>query len=148
MFNVPLGKYKNPTICDSINLRNVSIALRYSNVKIKASDYKQVLLENAKEGDFIYLDPPYNPESSTAYFTSYTNGGFHERDQKELADIFRKLDDRKCKILLSNSSTTLIKELYSDFAKYTKEVDGVRRSINSKGTGRGDHKELLIRNYS
>jgi DNA adenine methylase len=84
--------------------------------------------------------------SSTAYFTGYTNSGFGTQDQRELADTFRKLDDRKCKILLSNSSTPLIRDLYSGY--YIKEVDGVRRSINSKGTGRGDHKELLIRNYS
>jgi DNA adenine methylase len=143
-FNVPKGKYTNPLICDSSNLRNVCLALGYSNVEIKASDYKQVLLENTREGDFIYLDPPYNPESSTAYFTGYTNNGFSNKDQRELADIFRKLDDRKCKVLLSNSSTPLIKELYSDFAKYIKEIDGVRRSINSKGTGRGTIRNCLF----
>jgi DNA adenine methylase len=93
-FNVPLGRYKNPIICNSSNLRNVSIALRYSKATIKVSDYKKILLENAKEGDFIYLDPPYNPISSTAYFTRYTNSGFSDRDQKELADVFRELNDR------------------------------------------------------
>ena len=102
---VPLGKYKNPIICNSSNLRNVSLALRYSKATIKASDYKEVLLENAKEGDFIYLDPPYNPVSSTAYFTKYTNSGFNNRDQKELAYVFTKLNDRNCEVLLSNSST-------------------------------------------
>jgi DNA adenine methylase len=147
VFNVPLGKYKSPLICNSSNLRNVSLALRYSKATIKVSDYKKILLENAKEGDFIYLDPPYSPVSSTAYFTKYTNSGFHDRDQKELADVFRKLDDTKCKILLSNSSTPFVKEVYSDFAKYTKEVSAIR-SINCKGSKRGGHKELIIRNYS
>src|ERR1041385_5913343 len=64
-FNAPIGDYKNPTICDAGNLRNVSAALRYSNITIKAADYKDMVLKIAREGDFIYLDPPYNPVSST-----------------------------------------------------------------------------------
>ena len=146
-FNVPIGKYSNPLICDSINLRNVSVALRYSNVTIKANDYKQVLLENAMEGDFIYLDPPYNPESATSYFTGYTDNGFSNKDQKELADIFKKLDDRKCKVMLTNSSTPLVRELYTPFAKYTKEVES-KRAINCKAEKRQGHTDLIIRNYS
>jgi DNA adenine methylase len=70
LFNVPWGNYKNPSICDSSNLRNVSHVLHNCEVTIKAADYKEILLENAKEGDFIYLDPPYSPVSSTAYFTN------------------------------------------------------------------------------
>jgi DNA adenine methylase len=117
LFNVPFGKYDNPLICDSSNLRNVSIALHYcNNITIKVSDYKEMLLENAKEGDFIYLDPPYNPVSLTAYFTNSTCFGFDNKDQQELATVFRKLDDRKCKVLLSNSDTQFIRELYSNFA--------------------------------
>jgi DNA adenine methylase len=149
MFNVPLGDYKNPLICDSSNLRNVSLALRClrATITIQVTDYKKPLLENATEGDFIYLDPPYNPESKTANFVGYTVYGFYEKDQRELADIFRELDKRKCKVLLSNSSTALVQNLYNDFAKYTKQVDS-KRAINSKGTKRGNHKEMLIRNYS
>jgi DNA adenine methylase len=111
VFNVPCGDYKNPRICDSSNIRNVSIALRYCNVTIKVSNYKERLLENAKEGDFIYLDPPYSPESSTAYLTNYTSFGFDNQDQQELATVFRELDDRGCKVLLTNSNTPLIKNL-------------------------------------
>ena len=113
---------------------------------IKIGNYKKILLGKAKEGDFIYLDPPYNPTSSTAYFTKYTNTGFNYKDQKS-GPVFRKLDDRKCKILLSNSDTYFIKELYSDFAEYITEVDALR-AINSKGSKRAGHKELIIRNYS
>jgi DNA adenine methylase len=83
-FNVPWGKYKNPSICDSDNLRNASYLLRNCNVTIKAADYKDILLQNAKEGDFIYLDPPYSPVSSTAYFTSYTDNGFQIRNKRSL----------------------------------------------------------------
>src|SRR6476661_5619183 len=145
VFNVPWGKYKDPVICNSKNLRNVSLVLHLSKAAIKICNYKKILLGKAKEGDFIYLDPPYNPTSSTAYFTKYTNTGFNYKDQEELAAVFRKLDDRKCKILLSNSDTYFIKELYSDFAEYITEVDAVR-AINSKGSKRAGHKELIIRN--
>jgi DNA adenine methylase len=147
VFNVPIGRYKNPLICDSNNLRNASLSLRDSKVIIELSDYKQIVLENAKEGDFVYLDPPYNPASSTASFTSYTNSGFTNTDQKELRDVFIELTDRKCKVLLSNSDTKFIRELYSEFATYFKEVN-VLRSINCKGSKRIGHKELIISNYS
>jgi DNA adenine methylase len=101
-FNVPWGKYENPTICDSSNLRNVSVALSYSNVTIKANDYKEILLENAKEDDFIYLDPPYSPVSTTACFTNYTNNGFSNKEQKKLAEIYKQLDEIKCKVMITD----------------------------------------------
>jgi DNA adenine methylase len=145
IFNVPIGRYKNPVICDSDNLKKVSVALRYSKAQIQVSDYKVILLQKAEEDDFIYLDPPYNPTSSTASFTNYTNTGFNDNDQKELADIFKKLDDRKCKVLLSNSDTPLIRKLYCDFT--IQDVQALR-AINCKGSKRVGHKELLIRNYS
>jgi DNA adenine methylase len=72
---------------------------------------------------------------------------FNSQDQKELAEVFRKLDERNCKILLTNSDTNLVGELYSDYAKYTKEVDSIR-TINYKRSKRGGHTELIIRNYS
>ena len=146
IFNVPIGKYKNPLICDSSNLKKVSYAIRYSKAIIQVSDYKQILLDNTSEGDFIYLDPPYNPTSPTANFTDYTDYGFVNKDQEELANIFGKLSDRKCKVILSNSDTPFIREIYQDFSRYTKELDTLR-SINCKGSKRIGHKELLIRNY-
>ena len=147
IFNVPIGRYKNPLICDSNNLRNASLSLRDSKVIIELSDYKQIVLENAREGDFVYLDPPYNPASSTASFTSYTNSGFTDTDQKELRDVFTELMDRKCKVLLSNSDTKFIRELYSEFATCFKEVN-VLRSINCRGSKRIGHKELIISSYT
>jgi DNA adenine methylase len=118
-FNVPLGSYKNPTICDSDNLRKVSLSLRQYEAKINAGDYRDLLLNRVRKDDFIYLDPPYNPTSRTARFTGYTKGGFKYKDQVELANIFKKLDKRGCKILLSNSDTPFVRELYSDYANYT-----------------------------
>jgi DNA adenine methylase len=146
-FNAPKGDYKNPTICDAGNLRNVSAALRYSNITIKAADYKDMLLENTREGDFIYLDPPYSPESQTAYFTNYTNNGFSYNDQKELAEIFRQLHEKKCKVMLTNSNTPLVRELYADYANNTIEV-GSKRAINCKAAKREGHTDLIISNYS
>ncbi len=145
-FNVPLGSYKNPTICDSDNLRKVSVCLHQSEAKISACDYKDSLLE-ARKDDFIYLDPPYNPTSETASFTGYTKYGFTAKNQEELADTFKKLDKEGCKVLLSNSNTPFIRKLYSEYADSTIEID-VLRSINSNATKRSGHKELLIHNYS
>ena len=145
MFNVPWGKYKNPTICDSSNLRNVSHVLPNCEVTIKAVDYKETLLENAKEGDFIYLDPPYSPESPTSNFTKYTPKGFSNKAQEELAEIFRQLDEMKCKVMLTNSNTSFVRELYAPFV--ITEVDS-KRAINCKASKRDNHIDLVIRNYS
>ncbi len=143
MFNVPIGRYKNPLICDSKNLHNVSLALRYSKAHIVVSDYTDIL-EQAGHDDFVYLDPPYRPTSSTANFTGYTNEGFTDADQKQLLDTFKKLDRRGCKVLLSNSNTPFVRELYQEFS--IKEVSALR-AINCKGSKRTGHTELLIRNY-
>jgi DNA adenine methylase len=141
-FNVPPGKYQNPLICDNSNLENVSNAL--SRATIIASDYRDAT-ENAQKDDFVYFDPPYQPLNSTSYFTGYTTDGFDDRDQSELANVFRKLADRGCFVLLSNSDTPFIRKLYSDFS--VKELN-VQRAINCKGSKRAGHKELLISNYS
>jgi DNA adenine methylase len=143
-FNVPMGRYKNPLICDSDNLRNVSSVLKHSSTRIYVSDYQKVLTDKTEEGDFIYLDPPYSPVSRTANFTGYTNTGFSMADQYQLAEIFNKLDNRGCIILLSNSNTRIIRELYKDY--YLVEVEA-NRAINSKASKRVGHSELLIRNF-
>ncbi len=146
IFNVPMGRYKNPLICDVVNLRNISITLKNSNSHLQVADYQKILIENAAEGDFIYLDPPYSPVSPTANFTGYTNTGFNNDDQLQLAELFKKLDSRGCKILLSNSDTPLIRKLYREFSSRSKEIEA-NRAINSKASKRSGHRELLIRNY-
>ncbi len=140
-FNVPFGRYKNPLICDSENLRAVSIALK--NVKILCADFEKCL-EYAGKGDFIYFDPPYQPLSKTSNFTSYTKNAFSEEDQKRLCEVFKRLDKRGCKIMLSNSDTHFIRNLYK---KYRIEVVYAKRAINCKPSGRGAIKELVILNY-
>ena len=70
-----------------------------------------------KRRDFIYLDPPYNPVSSTAYFTKYTNNGFSYNEQKKLAETYRQLDEIKCNVILTNSNTPLVRELLCTFCQ-------------------------------
>jgi len=146
-FNVPIGRYKNPLICDPVNLRKMSIVLSQSASYLGVIDYKKILVEKADKDDFVYLDPPFHPISNTANFTSYTNSGFSFEDQKELATIFKELTRRGCKLLLSNSNTEEIRRLYSDFSHLT-ELALVNRSINAVGSKRVGHVELLIRNYT
>jgi DNA adenine methylase len=141
LFNVPYGRYKNPFVCDEKNLRAVSIALQ--GVDLRAGPFESVL-DNASAGDFVYFDPPYQPLSATSSFTSYSPESFGESQQRRLAEVFRSLDDRGCRILLSNSNTPLIRELY---ARYHVETVFARRAINSKGDRRGRISELLVRNY-
>lgn len=143
-FNVPIGRYSNPAVCDRDQLRRASIALNYSDAKIVACDYKHAL-KKAREGDFVYLDPPFNPLSETAHFVDYTKNGFGKEDQIELAQVFRELDNKGCKVLLSNSDTKLTRELYSGFDQSRVRV---LRAISCKGSRRTGYWELLIRNYA
>jgi DNA adenine methylase len=145
-FNVPIGTYKNPKICDENNLSDISNLLNKSNTKFQIGDYEDILLNNAKPNDFIYLDPPYNPIDQTSNFTSYTQGGFDTYQQKRLSNMFIFLDNKECKIILSNSDTELIRELYKDYIKNINEIESLR-SINSKPERRSGHKELIIKNF-
>lgn len=143
-FNVPFGRYTNPVICDEENLRKVSKALQ--NITIKNQDYKTIL-GKTKKGDFVYFDPPYYPVSKTASFTSYTAETFLEKEQIELRDTFMELHNRGCFVMLSNSDTRFINEIYSKIkgVKINKIVAG--RAINSNATKRGKISEVLVTNY-
>jgi len=144
-FNVPYGKYVNPLICNEENLMKVKNSLK--SVKILNQDYKKTL-KIAKNGDFIYLDPPYYPVNRTSNFTSYTSETFLEKEQEELRDTYLKLHKRGCFVMLSNSDTPFIKELYSDLDKNIK-INKVYagRAINSNGAKRGKVKEVVVVNY-
>ena len=143
-FNVPFAGNKNPLICDELNLRKISKALK--NVDIKKQDYKEVL-RKAKKGDFVYFDPPYYPVSKTSSFTSYTKETFLEKEQIELRDTFVKLTKIGCFIMLSNSDTFFINKIYSEIknTRITKVKAG--RAINSDATKRGKITEVLVTNY-
>lgn len=142
-FNVPFGKYKNPQIVNEIVLRAVHNFLTSNDITILNHDFEAVL-ENAKKGDFIYLDPPYDPVSDTSSFTGYSLDGFNRDDQIRLRNLFVELDKRGCKVLLSNSATEFVKDLYKD---YHIEIVSATRNINSKASGRGKIDEVLVRNY-
>ena len=138
-FNVPFGDYKNPTICDEPNLRACSEALRQTELNVE--DFSAVL-SRAREGDFVYFDPPYVPLSATSSFTSYTSDGFGMAEQTKLRNTARELKRRGVHVLLSNSNAGAVYELYSQGFKLAK-VDA-KRTVNCKPNGRGKVTELLI----
>lgn len=140
-FNVPMGSYQNPSIFDPENLRSVSRRLKGVDIRVRNFE---AYLRLAKSGDFFYFDPPYHPISPTSSFTSYTPGAFSEEDQRRLADVYRALDKRGCRLMLSNSDCEFIQELYGDFRL---ERVRARRAINANGNGRGEINELLVLNY-
>ena len=140
-FNVPMGDYRNPAICDERNLMAAAKALR--KAKLETRPFESVL-DYVSEGDFVYFDPPYDPVSKTASFTAYAQGGFGEDAQRQLAEVFAKLDKRGVKVLLSNSYTPLVRGLYEPFT-----IDKVyaTRRVNSRAHLRGKVSEALVRNY-
>jgi DNA adenine methylase len=144
-FNVPLGKYTNPNIVNEDNLRSVSNILQSSNVAIKCRDFESVL-RDAKKGDLVYFDPPYQPVSDTANFTSYTNKDFTYDDLSRLAELCVKLNSKGCNVLLSNSNSKEVEEMFSSKPWKVSKIQA-NRSINSNSKKRTGHFELLIKNY-
>lgn len=141
-FNVPMGRYDNPRIVDRHNLLAVSAALE--GVSIRHDDFEP-LVDSARKNDLVYLDPPYDPLSETSQFTGYTSGGFGRDEQRRLAKVFERLARRGATVLLSNSSTDFVRELYGALDPRPQiDVVAVGRSINSKGKKRGPVEELLI----
>ncbi len=140
-FNVPMGFYKNPDIVQEEKLKVVSRLLK--NVIIKVMSFENVL-DFAKKGDFIYFDPPYYPLKNKRSFTTYTKDSFMEKEQKLLAKIFKKLDERECFVMLSNSDTGFIKDLYSG---YNINFVKASRMINCDGKNRGKINEIVVTNY-
>lgn len=130
-FNVPYGKYKNPKICDQDALYVASDALK--KAEILCGDYILVLEHYTKEGDFIFLDPPYLPVSEYSDFKRYTKEQFYEEDHIELAKIIARLHERGCHIILTNSNHPLVHELYSQF---TIDVVATKRYISCRGSSR------------
>ncbi len=146
-FNVPMGAYKNPTVCDEDNLRSVSAALK--NVTVLLGDYT-LLREYIDETTFAYFDPPYRPLSKTSAFTAYNTEDFNDDEQIRLKEFIDEISARGAKALLSNSdpqnvdeSDTFFEDLYRGYT--IKKVEAVR-AINSKADKRGKITELLINN--
>ena len=139
-FNVPIGSYKNPSIVNEEELRQISKLLK--NTDLKVANFEDCL-KWAKEGDFVYFDPPYYPLNK-ASFTTYTKDKFLEEEQKKLKEVFEKLDKKGCKVMLSNSDTQFIKELYKD---YNISIVKASRMINSDASKRGKINEIVVTNY-
>ena len=144
-FNVPLGRYTNPNIVNEENLRSVSHFLKSKKIVISCRDFSSIL-KDAHKGDFVYFDPPYQPVSSTANFTSYTNRNFTFDDLERLAVLCQKLDSKGCKFMLSNSNSEEVLEIFSKSNWKIFEMEA-NRAINSDSRKRTGHSELLIKNY-
>lgn len=142
-FNTPFGSYRNPNIVNAPVLRAVSSYLNEANIQFTSVDYAEVL-SNIPKNTFVYLDPPYDPVSSTSNFTGYSKGGFTREDQIRLRECCDFLNENKIKFMLSNSATEFILEQYSS---YNIRVIKAKRAINSVGSGRGNVDEVVVRNY-
>ncbi len=147
-YNVPMGSYKNPTICDDKNILAVSEALQ--KVEILCGDYEETLKE-ATTNSFFYFDPPYKPLSNTSSFNSYAKDEFNDEEQIRLRNFCTKLEKKGHKWMLSNSDVkgkdkndNFFDEIYSDFLISRVKA---RRNINANPEKRGELNELLITNY-
>ena len=142
-FNVPYGRYKNPKIVDEELISAISVYLNNNQLEIKTGDFEKAVLD-VQPGDFVYFDPPYIPLSETSAFTSYTHEGFSYADQVRLRDTFKRLSDTGAYVMLSNSSSALVEELYKDFNIHYVEAT---RTNGAKSSSRGKISEIIVTNY-
>ena len=149
-FNVPPGRYENPKIANRPLLSQASRALSASNVTLRHAGFDSVLAD-AREGDFVYFDPPYAPLTSTANFRGYTGRGFSEQDQQRLQQTLIELARRNVNVLLSNSTAPEVRRLYERNAEV--RAAGLRtwrfparRAVNSRADRRGAVEELVVSN--
>ena len=139
---MPIGSYKNPGILDEGNLRAAAVALKRARIEnAHFSEIERV----AQPGDLVYFDPPYHPVSLTSSFTSYDRAGFNEDSQRLLAKVAGALSGKGVKVLLSNSDTPLIRELYG--GRFTVDQVMASRHVNSNADRRGKIAELIVRNF-
>lgn len=141
-FNVPMGRYKKPAICNPELLCAASQALQSAAIALEPFD--KILNRSFHPDDLVYFDPPYHPISATSNFTSYNRYAFCADDQIRLRDTFSELARRGVRTMLSNSDCPFIRELYREFNIHTIRA---ARAINSKAQRRGKITELLITSY-
>lgn len=141
-FNVPIGKYKNPKICNSELLRSVSVALQTTQIEVR--HFETVLNYAESAQDFVYFDPPYYPLTPTSNFTAYSRYAFNKDEQIKLKEAFTELTMRGVKVMLSNSDSLFIRELYREFKIHEILAS---RAINSDAKKRGKITELLVTSY-
>jgi DNA adenine methylase len=150
-FNVPVGNYKNPKICNPVLLRAASEVLKSATLEVR--DFKEILNYAKTSDDFVYFDPPYHPRNHTSNFTAYSSYSFKKEDQIKLRDIFAELASCGVKVMLSNSDSTFIQKIYTDTTvfkpSHLPKLHKIfaSRVINSDTTKRGKITELLITSY-
>ncbi|MDG7037140.1 MAG: DNA adenine methylase [Nitrososphaerota archaeon] len=140
-FNVPMGSYKHPAILNEHELKEISRLLQ--NTSVETKQFYEIE-DKAKRGDFVYFDPPYYPISKTSSFTAYTKETFLDQEQERLAKLYTELDRKGVNVMLSNSDSDFIKNLYSGY-----HINFVlaSRMISCDAKGRGKLKELVVTNY-
>lgn len=141
-FNVPIGRYSNPDWVMEKRIRDASEALEGTEIHNEDFEY---ILDVVEDGDLVYLDPPYKPMSTTAYFAEYSADGFDQNDQVRLLEVVKELDERGVHFVLSNSGVMF--EMYHE-AGFRVEREGATRSINSDADARGEVNEIIATNVS
>lgn len=141
-FNVPFNKKLKVNTYDSQNMTLAYVYFQTNHITMLNCDFEEAV-KDAKKGDFIYFDPPYDSENE-ATFNSYTENGFGKEEQIRLAKVYKELSERGCYVMLSNHNTTLIHELYKE---YHIHIITAKRNINSNGKKRGKVEEVIITNY-
>lgn len=142
LFNVPYNNRVNGKSIDEDNLRAISEYLQEVDVEITCLDFEEALVD-VQADDFVYFDSPYIPESITASFTSYAAGGFSLEEHERLARLFKRLDGKGAKLMLSNNNVPLVHKLYEGYNIKTLDVKRMINRNASKRTG----KEVIIKNY-
>ncbi len=142
-YNVPYGRYKNPSYCEPENIMACSELLK--DTEITNEDFDSIR-EKVQENDFVYLDPPYVPLNTTSNFTAYTDKGFDKQMQFRLRDLCDHIHAKGAYFMLSNSSADFVYELFKSDVYKIHEVSA-NRNVNSKASGRGKVKEVIITNY-
>lgn len=142
-FNVPSGKKKSVICYEEKNIQEITDFFGKSKFEILNGDFEKAVAD-AKKGDFVYFDPPYDTWENKDSFTSYAKNPFGKDEQRRLAGCFKSLSDKGVYVMLSNHNTDFIRELYKDFNIHVVEA---KRMINSKADGRGNVEEVIITNY-
>ena len=142
-FNVPSGKKDKVNTYDKTNMDNLKKYFGTNDITILNGDFEDAV-KNAKAGDFVYFDPPYDTLEDKKSFTSYAKNDFGQDEQRRLANVYKTLSAKGVRVMLSNHNTKLINDLYKDFNIH---VINARRNINSRGDSRGPVEEVIITNY-
>ena len=142
-FFTPFGKYKNPNICNKAVLKELHDYFNENDIEFRSGDFENCC-KDVPRGSLVYFDPPYDQFDDQVNFVGYTENGFTKRDQERLKKLCDKLVDNGCTVMISNSSTPFIKELYSDKDRYTIHTLMAKRNINSNGNKRGEIQEVLV----